>query len=362
MSKGAKMAIGIAAAVVIPFAAPAIAGVVAGSLALSAAATTALSAGVGALMGAGAGYLTGGKQGALIGAITGGLGGYFNAGNAAAGLFGGAGSAGAAGSAGTAGGAANPALGLAAQTPASWAAGTTVTPAVASSATTGIGATLGTAVQNMATNPQALHSVASYLFNKDNIESLRPEQQALLEKIRQDSAQNAALTTERLAAARQLMNTGMDPTVAYANSMQALNIRKSEAQRTAALGGRAAQQPYIQRAYDIAAVERGAEAATAAAEDKRKALAAGSSALAGIKYDTSQPEQAALGMEAWNVQQKAKAAESAFKGIGAIGAARPAAAQMAQAPTRAGIDTTSYTGGYQPVSGPEDMFGSFAGE
>jgi len=143
--------------------------------------------------------------------------------------------------------------------------------------------------------------------------------------------------------------------------MQALNIRKSEAQRTAALGGRASQQPYIQRAYDIAAVERGAEAAAAAAEDKRKALAAGSSALAGIKYDTSQPEQAALGMEAWNVQQQAKAAESAFKGIGAGlgGAAKPTAAQMAQAPTRAGIDTTSYTGGYQPVS--EDMFGSFAG-
>jgi hypothetical protein len=219
-------------------------------------------------------------------------------------------------------------------------------------------------VQKLATSPQALTGIASYLFNTDKIESLKPEQKALLEKIKQDSASNAALTAERLAAARELMNTGVDPTVAYANSMEALNVRKAEAQRTAALGGRTSQQPFIQRAYDIAAVEKGAEAARGAAEERRRALAAGSSALAGVKYETSQPEQAALAIKSQTAGLESQNLSQLFGGLGAafggaskpntgMGAARPT--QTAQAQPSAGLNMS----GYKPVS--EDMFGNYAG-
>lgn len=85
MSKGVKKAIGIVAAVAIPFAAPAILGVVAGSAAVSSIAggavsgflATAAGKTIGsAVIGAGLGALTGGKKGAIAGAIGGGIGGF----------------------------------------------------------------------------------------------------------------------------------------------------------------------------------------------------------------------------------------------------------------------------------------------
>lgn len=88
MSKGVKMAIGVAAAIAIPFAAPALAGMIGASLGISAASFgmsaavgAALgSAAVGAALGAGSAAILGQNvgRGALMGGIGGGIGGYLS--------------------------------------------------------------------------------------------------------------------------------------------------------------------------------------------------------------------------------------------------------------------------------------------
>jgi len=93
MSKGVKMAIGVAAAIAIPFAAPVLAGMIGASLGISAATfgmsaavgATLGSAAVGAALGAGASAILGQDigRGALMGGIGGGVGGYASAASAA---------------------------------------------------------------------------------------------------------------------------------------------------------------------------------------------------------------------------------------------------------------------------------------
>lgn len=93
MSKGVKMAIGVAAAIAIPFAAPALAGMIGASMGITAASfgmsaavgATLGSAAVGAALGAGSAAILGQNvgRGALMGGIGGGIGGYASAASAA---------------------------------------------------------------------------------------------------------------------------------------------------------------------------------------------------------------------------------------------------------------------------------------
>ena len=93
MSKGVKMAIGVAAAIAIPFAAPALAGMIGTSMGITAASfgmsaavgATLGSAAVGAALGAASSAVLGQNigRGALMGGIGGGIGGYASAASAA---------------------------------------------------------------------------------------------------------------------------------------------------------------------------------------------------------------------------------------------------------------------------------------
>lgn len=290
MSKGAKIAIGIAAAVAIPFAAPYIATTIAGSSALLGTGLGTFLGGAGgsALIGAGlggaAGYATTGTaRGALMGAGLGGLGGFVGGGGMS-GLFGGAG--------GAAGAAANPAVGLAAQSPASWAAGTTVLPAAATGTTAALAAapTLGAATPGVLSGltnsiiqnaPNAVAQLSMLAFNKPP-EELTEAQNALLAQMQADAKENKELFTQRLQMAQDLVRRGQNPDFvgAYANAIvPAARALRDEERMLLARGGTPEAAATLRRQGIIETTARAPRSVAVAGEEGRRTMATGAALM-----------------------------------------------------------------------------------
>lgn len=358
MSKGAKMAIGIAAAVVIPFAAPYIATAVAGSYALGAAATTALSTGVGAALGAGAGYLTGGKQGALMGAGLGGLGGFVGSGGLS-GLFGG----------GTAAGAAAPAAGAAPAstaglaTPASWAAGTTVTPAG------GVTSALGAAAPAAAGGGFSLSNIpvdkvaqlALTMFGRPPSE-LSEQDKAQLRKLDQIRGMSEAEYNRALESYMQMRTNSIpNPERAFAEAEQRIQRTiGAQTREAAARGVGTEQRAALGRAGAIEAARLGTLASVKEQERAQGAqVAAAQMQPKAQTYGLATPEAAAAALERRNVQDERNwYGQMAQAAGGLFGASKPSTGAARPAAQPAGLGLSGYTPVASAGTDQYDYFGT----
>lgn len=251
MSKGLKVAIGVVAAIAIPFVAPYIAGAIATGVAGTALgglggffAGAGGSALVGAGLGAGSAALTG--RNPLLGAALGGLGG-FAGGGGFSGLFGtgagaGAGAAGTGAAGATTGattGAATGAAGAAGLAPIAPAASSlpTMVTAPPSFAGAGIGgaaasapatgfslSSLGSSLAS-AINPSNLAQLSAVMYNVSNYNQLDAARQASVREAAELAATNRGLFEQRVNAAREMMQR------AQANPQQAFAQAEMRVQR-----------------------------------------------------------------------------------------------------------------------------------
>lgn len=238
MSKGLKVAIGVVAAIAIPFAAPMIAGAIAGSALFAGTALGGFLAGAGgsALVGAGLGAASAAATGRnpLLGAALGGLGG-FAGGGGFSGLFGGAGAG--AGVGETAASLAEaPAYNVATmgrtaaeaagQIPAAAAATTAPTAGLSLSS---LGSSLASSV-----NPSNLAQLALVMYGNSNTEQLDAARKAALQETAELASRDRALFEQRVDAARKVMQQAeANPQNAYAQAAMGVERRLQEAQRGA---------------------------------------------------------------------------------------------------------------------------------
>ena len=259
MSKGLKVAIGVVAAIAIPFAAPLIAGAIGASAALAGTAlggffataagagTAAGSALIGAGLGAGSAALTG--RNPLLGAALGGLGG-FAGGGGFSGLFGAGAGTGAAsvpvatGGEGLVGGAAvgttvptaasTVAAGLptqlagattAAGAPVQLAGGIGGAAAPAGASLSSLGSSLASAV-----NPSNLAQLSAVMYNVSNYNQLDAPRQAALREAAELAATNRGLFEQRVNAAREMMQRAQaNPQQAFAQTEMTVQRRLRDA-------------------------------------------------------------------------------------------------------------------------------------
>jgi hypothetical protein len=258
MSKGVKIAIGIVAAIAIPFVAPMIATAIGGSTLLAGSALSSFFGGAGgsALVGAGLGAASSAATGQnpLLGAALGGVGG-FAGGGGFSGLFGtGANTAGAAGTgaAGTGAAGATTAGGLGTIAPAGAAtslptmaaapptfagaglsgtgAGLAGAAAAPASAATGFSlSSLGNSLAS-AVNPSNLAQLAAVMYNTSNYNQLDANRQALVREAADLAATNRGLFEQRVNAARSMMQSAQaNPQQAFATTEMAVQRRLRDA-------------------------------------------------------------------------------------------------------------------------------------
>jgi len=242
MSKGVKIAIGIVAAIAIPFVAPMIAGAIGlsatlgGILGSTALGTSVGSALVGAGLGAASSAATG--QNPLLGAAIGGVGG-FGGGGGFSGLFGAG--AGTAGAAGTSAAASAPApvvgAGALAPVPAAAAVGAPMQLAgAAAPAATGVSlSSLGSSLAS-SINPSNLAQLALVMYGTSDTGQLDAARKAALQEAAQAAATNQELFQQRVEAARRVSQLGTpNPEQAFAQTEMGVQRRLAEVQRGAPL-------------------------------------------------------------------------------------------------------------------------------
>ena len=244
MSKGLKVAIGVVAAIAIPFAAPMIAGAIAGSALFAGTALGGFLAGAGgsALVGAGLGAASAAATGRnpLLGAALGGIGG-FAGGGGFSGLFGGAGAG--TGAAGAAASAPAPVVGAGAlaPVPAAAAAGAPMQLAggiggAAATAAPTAGLSVGSLASSLASsvNPSNLAQLALVMYGNSNTEQLDSARKAALQETAELASRDRALFEQRVDAARKVMQQAeANPQNAYAQAAMGVERRLQEAQRGA---------------------------------------------------------------------------------------------------------------------------------
>lgn len=255
MSKGLKVAIGVVAAIAIPFAAPMIAGAIAGSALFAGTALGGFLAGAGgsALVGAGLGAASAAATGRnpLLGAALGGLGG-FAGGGGFSGLFGTGAGAGtgaasvpvATGGEGLVGGAAvgttvpTAASTVAADLPTQLAGATTAAGAPAqlagglAGATAPAGASLSSLGSSLASavNPSNLAQLSAVMYNVSNYNQLDAPRQAALREAAELAATNRGLFEQRVNAAREMMQRAQaNPQQAFAQTEMTVQRRLRDA-------------------------------------------------------------------------------------------------------------------------------------
>lgn len=269
MSKGVKIAIGVVAAVAIPFVAPAIGGMIAASTGISAALA---STAVGAALGGAAGYATGGARGALTGAALGGFGGFAGSGGFGQ-MFGGT----AAGTtAGTVAGTGTGALpGLTAGSTAAAGLPTAGGLTTAATAAPGVFSSLTNSIIQNA--PNALVQLSLLAFNKPP-QDLNEAQQRLLTQMQEEAKTNRELFTQRLELAQNMVRQGQSPDLAgaYANAIVPVQRAfRDEERQLLARGGSPEAAAALRRAGIIETAGRAPRATAAASEEGRRMITAG---------------------------------------------------------------------------------------
>jgi len=253
MSKGLKIAIGVVAAIAIPFVAPMIAGAIGGSALFAGTALGSFIGGAGgsALIGAGLGAASAAATGRnpLLGAALGGVGG-FAGGGGFSGLFGGGAAAAPAATAATT--AAPAAAGAAG------AAGAPIQLAGAVAPTAGISiGSLGSSLAS-AINPSNLAQLALVMYGNSNTDQLDAARRAALQETAELATRDRGLFEQRVEAARRAMQQAeANPQTAYAQTAMSVERRLQEAQR----GAPAATQEANMRRAGIEAARLGTAAA-----------------------------------------------------------------------------------------------------
>jgi hypothetical protein len=224
MSKGLKVAIGVVAAIAIPFVAPMIAGAIGGFVGAGTALGGFLGgAGGSALVGAGLGAASAAATGRnpLLGAALGGVGG-FAGGGGFSGLFG--------GGAGAAASAPAPVIGAGANVPVAAAAGAPLQLAGAVAPTTGLSlGSLGSSLAS-AINPSNLAQLAAVMYNTSNYNELDAPRQAALREAAELAATNRGLFEQRVNAAREMMQRAQaNPQQAFAQTEMSVQRRLRDA-------------------------------------------------------------------------------------------------------------------------------------
>jgi hypothetical protein len=249
MSKGLKIAIGVVAAIAIPFVAPMIAGAIGGSALFAGTAVGSFLGGAGgsALVGAGLGAASAAATGKnpLLGAALGGVGG-FAGGGGFSGLFGGG-------------------TGAAAAAPAATAATTGTTaaaaaPAVAGAVAPAAGISIGSLGSSLASaiNPSNLAQLALVMYGNSNTDQLDSARKAALQETAELATRDRGLFEQRVEAARRAMQQAeANPQTAYAQAAMSVERRLQEAQR----GAPAATQEANMRRAGIEAARIGTAAA-----------------------------------------------------------------------------------------------------
>ena len=239
MSKGVKIAIGIVAAIAIPFVAPVIAGAIGGFVGAGTALGGFLGgAGGSALIGAGLGAASSAATGQnpLLGAALGGVGG-FAGGGGFSGLFGGGTAAGA----GAAASAPAPVVGAGAlaPVPAVAAAGAPLQLAgAAATAAPAAGISLSSLGSSLAAgiNPSNIAQLAATMYNVSNYNDLSAERKAAVQEAAQAAATNQELFKQRVEAARRVSQLATpNPEQAFAQTEMGVQRRLAEVQRGAPL-------------------------------------------------------------------------------------------------------------------------------
>ena len=242
MSKGVKIAIGIVAAIAIPFVAPVIAGAIGGSALFAGTALGGFLGGAGgsALVGAGLGAASSAATGRspLLGAALGGLGG-FAGGGGFSGLFGASTGGAGAGVGETAASLAEaPAYNVATMGRAAAEAAGQIPAAAATTAaeaaTTGVSlSSLGSSLA-AGINPSNIAQLAATMYNVSNYNDLSAERKAAVQEAAQAAATNQELFKQRVEAARRVAQLGTPDTAgAYARTAIDAERRLTDAQRAA---------------------------------------------------------------------------------------------------------------------------------
>ena len=238
MSKGLKVAIGIVAAIAIPFVAPVIAGAIGGSALFAGTALGGFLGGAGgsALIGAGLGAAGSAATGQnpLLGAALGGVGG-FAGGGGFSGLFGGGTAAGA----GAAASAPAPVIGAGATAgvPVAGAVGAPLQLAGAAAAPAA-GISLSSLGSSLAAgiNPSNIAQLAATMYNVSNYNDLSAERKAAVQEAAQAAATNQELFKQRVEAARRVSQLATpNPEQAFAQTEMGVQRRLAEVQRGAPL-------------------------------------------------------------------------------------------------------------------------------
>lgn len=235
MSKGLKVAIGVVAAIAVPFVAPVIAGAIGGSALFAGTALGGFLSGAGgsALVGAGLGAASAAATGRnpLLGAALGGVGG-FAGGGGFSGLFGGGAGAGAAGASAPA-----PVIGAGATAPVPAAAAVGAPMQLAGAAAApAAGVSIGSLGSSLASglNPSNLAQLALVMYGNSNTDQLDAARQAALKETAELAARDRGLFEQRVDAARKAMQQAeANPQNAYAQAAMGVERRLQEAQRGA---------------------------------------------------------------------------------------------------------------------------------
>lgn len=229
MSKGLKVAIGVVAAIAIPFVAPMIAGAIGGFVGAGTALGGFLGgAGGSALVGAGLGAASAAATGRnpLLGAALGGVGG-FAGGGGFSGLFG--------GGAGAAASAPAPVIGAGA-TAGVPVAGAVGAPLQLAGATAAAAPTAGFSISSLgsslasAINPSNLAQLATVMYNTSNYNELDAPRKAALREAAELAATNRGLFEQRVNAAREMMQRAeANPQQAFAQTEMSVQRRLRDA-------------------------------------------------------------------------------------------------------------------------------------